>query len=178
MPLLLLIVDKRRWDRREELNWLSQGDIPADPLGNLKTLFQELSVWHIDDDRSNLGRVIAALAAMRERFTRFDYALFDLQLAQELSIEVQETPGTTPDTQANIWHRDLVQLSADTLVRLAKAMWSTCSTDRVPEGEVARSITEAVELGRIALSKLNEKMRAEVSAILGPSRPRGSAARP
>jgi hypothetical protein len=47
-----------------------------------------LSVWHIEDDRSNLDVVIAALAATRQNVDKFEYGLFDQEIADRLGIKV------------------------------------------------------------------------------------------
>ena len=69
--------------------------MPADPLGDLVTKENRLSVWQIDDDRSNLGDVIAALAASRDFLDTFDYALFNDELLAQARITRSRSAGVT-----------------------------------------------------------------------------------
>jgi hypothetical protein len=77
MPLILRKIRKARWYQydRSDFPWLLEEDIPADPLGDLATNDNELSVWQINDDKSNLPRVAAALAANCDDISNLDYAL-------------------------------------------------------------------------------------------------------
>jgi len=79
MPLYLLMINKRKWDRLN-VPWLKPNQIQADPLGDLRINEGALSVWHIEDDESNLDLVIAALVATRQNFDKFEYGLFDQEI--------------------------------------------------------------------------------------------------
>jgi hypothetical protein len=72
MPFILRTIRKDRWYRIEDVPWLEEGDIHADPLADLNTKANELSVWLIEDDRSNLNRVVSALAATRTHISNLD----------------------------------------------------------------------------------------------------------
>ena len=114
--------------------WLGSDDVPADPLGDLSTLDNKLSVWYVDDAQQNLGRVSAALAAGREKIDKLDYALIDIDTLTRLGIESKKTPGESPDDHANKnWHYDLHRLSGKALTSLAKAI--------LPQTESRGSIT-------------------------------------
>lgn len=111
MPLVLRTIRQSRW-LEDSFPWLEEGDAPADPLGDLATQDNELSVWIIDDEKSNLNQVVAAMAATRGHLSNLDFALFDLRFLSELNIKIAITTGGTPDKEVNTWHRDLVKLSA------------------------------------------------------------------
>ena len=66
MPLFLRIIRKAKWYKNEQVPWLPEGELQADTLTDLSTKSNELSVWHIEDDRSNLEQVVTALAAGRD----------------------------------------------------------------------------------------------------------------
>ena len=105
------------------------------PIRDLEPDNNTLSVWYIEDDRSNLERVAVALASTRDTFSNFDYALVDEQLLSALNIKVVQTDGITPDQEANTqWHRDLVELSDADLIALARTieeLLGTAKTDIV-----------------------------------------------
>jgi hypothetical protein len=74
MPLMLRKIRKARWYQHNQADfpWLLDEDIPADPLGDLVTNDNELSVWQINDDKSNLHRIAAALAANSDDISNLD----------------------------------------------------------------------------------------------------------
>lgn len=163
MPFILRTIRKARWYKIEDVSWLEKGDVPADPLADLNTKANELSVWLIEDDRSNLNQVVTALAATRTHISNLDYALLDMQLLPELNIKVRHTTGGTPDEKANVsWHRDLVELSAFKVVELAKSILAKAERKRVPETEIRRLIIQAIASGRIEPTKLQESIRGKM----------------
>jgi hypothetical protein len=138
--------------------------MPADPLADLNTESNKLSAWLIEDDLSNLERVSVALAAGRDRIDDFDYALFDQRLLKELNIDMLDTRGTTPDAEANSWHRDLVHLSAERLGELARAIWVHGQTDRRLKKQMAEAVTGAVKTGRLDRARMKEKVLSQIGA--------------
>lgn len=96
MPLVLRKIRKSKWYKTERVSWLEEGQLQADALADLKTTNNELSVWHIEDDKSNLEEVVAALAANCDDVSNLDYALFDQQLLSEIDIRIKATKGGSP----------------------------------------------------------------------------------
>jgi hypothetical protein len=112
-------IRRARWYKQEIQPWLQKDEIPADPLGDLKTTGNGLSVYLIDDEKSNLGRVVCALAATRDRIQHFDYLLFDWDILLSTGITVKRSEGKTPDCAVNELHCDLAELSGQKLLALA-----------------------------------------------------------
>jgi hypothetical protein len=135
--------------------------LPAAPLGDLKTTVDSvLSVWQIQEDRSNLEEVVAAIAAKRESSDKFDYALFEIELLAAAGIRSESTPGNSADDTINDqWHRDLLELTSSKLVQLARSIYEHGSCERVPERRVNELISHAVEAGRIRRENLKENLR-------------------
>ncbi|MGA2598221.1 MAG: hypothetical protein ABSH09_14670 [Bryobacteraceae bacterium] len=122
MALLLRTVDKDyRWFKKEAAEFLAADDSPADPIADLRTDKNRLSVYVISDDRSNLERIVRAVAVGRQRVDHAAYVVFDSKVVEEAGIEIEEVPGTTKDVAINDWHRDLV-LSGKKLAALAKGI--------------------------------------------------------
>ena len=146
MPLILRMSrNKNRWCE-DKPSWLKNHEIHADPLADFVTTKNSLSVWRIEDNKSNLQRVIAALAAIRDSIDKFDYVLFDEKLLKECDIKVELTEGNSPDQEANAWHYDLLELSAQKLVKLAEAVWEDKpEADRVMPKKVRNWVVEAKE---------------------------------
>lgn len=65
MPLILRKIEKGRWNSDPQaVPWLPPGEVQAQALLDLAPKDNGLSVWLIEEDRSNLDRVVAALAGV------------------------------------------------------------------------------------------------------------------
>ena len=164
MPLLLRKVTKPKWNHSLDLSWLRQGEMPADPMADLKTEDNKLSLWHVEDDESNLDQVVTAIAATRDYLDNVDYVLLDQRDMLHLDIHVAKTTGDTPLSEANLWHCDLTHLSAHKLVELAEVMWERCRIERRLKKAVRRLLVGAVESGRIDTSRLKDARRNEIGS--------------
>ena len=160
MPFLLRAIRRNRW-RPELPTWLGSDDVPADPLGDLSTLDNKLSVWYVDDAQQNLGRVSAALAAGREKIDKLDYALIDIDTLTRLGIESKKTPGESPDDHANKnWHYDLHRLSGKALTSLAKAILpQTESRARLLPKKVEELIKAGLSNAELDFERLKPEVR-------------------
>lgn len=162
MAIMLRKIEQRRWYKKM-LSWLGQDEIPADPLADLKTTQNNLSVFYIKEDYSNLNDVIAAIAATRDCAANFDYLLFDEEVCSELSVEIEDTIGATRDEDVNRkWHRDLMKLSADKLLKLSKVIYKKGERKRIQEKEIPKIIAEASLAGKIPIDTLKVNLRQKV----------------
>ncbi|MGE5443847.1 MAG: hypothetical protein ACM3SR_04500 [Ignavibacteriales bacterium] len=162
MPFFLRKIRKSKWYRHNDVPWLAEGELQADALRDLLTSSNQLSVWHIEDDRSNLERTIAALAANVTDNSNFDYALFDQQIVYEIGIKVEskKTKGASPDEEVNSWHCDLIELSASKLRELAKAIQTKAEIERIQVQDVIQLVAESISSGRIDRTKVKLKSEA------------------
>lgn len=146
------------------MEWLPPGELQADSLLDLETEGNTLSVYRVEDDRSNLDRLIAALAANRDDPVNFDYALFDIGAVDELKIRAEQAQGDTPDRTVNdTWHHDLRDLTVGQLTGLARTVAGGVR-DRVPRKHVIRLIRHAVAAGLLDASRMKEKLLAKIGA--------------
>ena len=75
-----------------------------------------LSVWHVEDDESNLPRIVAALASGRQHVDKIDCALIDEPSLLALGIRVEAAAEACADEEASLrWHRNLIRLTASHL---------------------------------------------------------------
>jgi hypothetical protein len=170
---VLRLVKQARWDVREGHDWLPQGDIPAAPLADFTNTSQHcLSVWFVDSEEL-VNRVVGALAASREKADVLDYVLFPQNYLKAAEMEVREIPGRTPDENVNRCHRDLIHVSADKVVLLAKRIWHRNPEDildskvkRVYTQDVIHLVVKAVRRERISLERLKPKLRAAIRTRL------------
>ena len=121
MALLVRKVRHDRWVCEDAEPLLQIGDVPADPLPDLQTERNLLSVWELESDRSNLTRIVRALSLGPDKVDHTGFVVFDSEHLDPAQIEIQENPGTSPDGAINHLHRDLV-LSGKKLVALAHVL--------------------------------------------------------
>lgn len=164
VPQFLFRITKRKWDKLN-VQWLQPNDIQADPLGDLRITDGTLSVWYIEDDRSNLGLIVTALAATRQKFDKFEYGLFDQNVLDIVDVLVKKKPGDTPIENANVWHRDLVELNIDKATTLVKTIFNGLEKKRLLPDAITARILDAVHAGDINLQKVNKPMREKISEL-------------
>jgi len=157
MPYVLRKIKQGRW---WPTAWLSSDDdLPADAMSDLKTEGNELSVWWVNDDQSNLETIIAALAANCEFVANFDYALIRLADLDSLSLTVRESFGKTPCPGANQYHRDICELTGRKLLEIGLAIFRQSETrQRFPQRQVIDLLHIALTSGWIDRSRLNESL--------------------
>ena len=159
MPLLLHTVRQARWLKEPAAEWLRSGDVPADAVSDLRTTDNKLSVWEVAEDRSNLERIVRAIAVGRHEIASTGYIIFDSALLTEVGIDSMREKGATQDATANEWHRDLVQLSGNKLVALTRGV-----LERGESGVVLKKrLLELVAAG-VEAKELPEKCRAMLPA--------------
>lgn len=161
MALLLRKITKPNWYDFSEIAWLPSGSFPADPLADLCTKSNRLSVWRVETDRSDLEQVMIAVAAAGSYATNIDYALFDEALLSQISVKMVECPGSSCYAKVNGSHRDLIELSAEKLVAMAKVIMSHGYRERITEGKILRLLKKAVDRGDIQKDQLKEKLRTQ-----------------
>ena len=164
MPLLLRSVNKAKWHNHwSGIPELSQ--IPADPLWDLRTQSNKLSIWWIEKDMSNFDAVISAIAATKDTFANVDYALIDSEAMLALSFKTEHTQGDTPHLDANQkWHRDLISLTAQGLVLLAQQVYAS-EMKRLSERSVAELLQKSFALGQLSVDKLKPTLRDKLQQL-------------
>ncbi|MHC4135086.1 MAG: hypothetical protein ACYS0K_08885 [Planctomycetota bacterium] len=158
MAFYLRRITKARWLRPDE-KWLPDGEVHADPIVDLRTEKNELSVWSVDDSRANFDRVVTALGGTGEFVSNVDYALVEDRLIKELGIRVQQSAGATPDDQANeSWHYHLTELTGAKILQLALLIAFRSERDRVRERAMRTLLLDAISAGTIARDRLDENL--------------------
>ena len=112
-----------RWYLYPEIAWLPVGEALGDALRDLRTERGVLSVFEVADDASkaHVERIVVAIAAKgKDEPVDLAYRLFDPRdvAAPEIPVDAKER-GETGADDINDAHRNLVQLSAEKLGRLA-----------------------------------------------------------
>ena len=148
MTLVLRTIRKSSW-YSENYPWLPNNDFPADPVTDLRTTDNSLSVWEIDEDRSNLQRVVTALAGNRDRIEKIDYVIFAKRTIADVSIKTKKSKGGTSDEGVNGWHLDLVEISAKKLLSLAKAIYDEGERYRILGKKIEKLLGDGIKSGQI-----------------------------
>jgi hypothetical protein len=148
MALLLRKVKTSRWFKEPAASFLEVDDVPADPFTDLQTKENVLSVWEVEKDRSNLMRVVRAIAVGCQRIDHTGYILFDSEQLVFAEIPVQTSKGLSDDKGINDRHRDLV-LSGRKLLALAKLLMRHGETGTITKPELIESVEEGIRSGEL-----------------------------
>lgn len=148
MPLLLRTVRHDRWLKEEAAPFLAVDDVPADPVCDLQTKQNLLSVFEVEQDRSNIERIVRAVAIGKQVIADTGYVVLDSDLLPAAGIEVRDSAGGTLDKEANAWHRDLV-VSGNKLVALTKAILRNGESGIVLKVRLRELVEEGKRNGQI-----------------------------
>ena len=171
MAKLLRKVDKRhRWFKAAAQAHLDAGDVPADPLGDLRTTGNKLSVYQVDEDESNIERIARALACGREHLAEVGYVLFDLSVLAKASIELDRNDGKTLDSAVNQCHADLVDLTGNKLVALARLNLLEGESDTILKKRIVQLVLEGLNSNELP-EKVREKLPKNLATDAEADRP-------
>jgi hypothetical protein len=133
--------------------------VQADALSDLRTDDNALSIYLIQYDRSDLDRVVAAIAACGDHVSNFDYALFDESVIHDANLKIVNRPGNMPDQVVNAsHHRDLIELTTGSLLLLVNAIRDAPRERKMPK-EIHELLSNAIREGNLALDRLKSTLR-------------------
>ena len=123
MPQYVRKVDIRKWlpDRDISLDWLDTDDVEADAVSDLRTRDNTLSIFEIENE-TMAKRAIATVSAGSTSHNYIGYIMFDDDFLNRLTIEIDDEKGHTNDTEVDLWHRNIINLSGKKLVQLGIAL--------------------------------------------------------
>lgn len=163
MSYIIRKIRKSKWYKNQNVFWLSEGELQADALSDFSTKDNKLSVWVVNNDKSNLHQIIAALTSKADRISNFDYVLLEENHLQLLGIKQIPTKGETHDSKANdTCHIDLVELTAEKLFKLVKIAYEHGTIDRIMNKEVKRIVSSSLERGNIDISSLSNTLQEQL----------------
>ena len=164
MAFLLRIVTNPKW---VPPSWMPAGEVPADALTDLRANSNELSVWRVESDHSNLNTALAAAASNRERLDKLDYTLLDETLLPSMSIKCVRSDGKSPHAIANdSMHRDLVELTVQKVAQLAYEMMPL-ARKRVTQTEVRKLLTDELQKGTLNPQKMDSTLLRQLTPSPG-----------
>lgn len=161
--LLRGIGNKAWWDKsRDDFSWLGEDDLIADVLKSLSTVDGALSTYIIDDEKTTIDRVVAALASGRTKIENFDYMLVPADVVLT-NFQSDNTTGKTPDSEVNGWHLDIVHLTPAKLFRLAYILRNHKeSLSRMPKPNVKSALQTSKNRGFLDMEKVSDNVVKEL----------------
>jgi hypothetical protein len=166
VPSFLIKVTWGRW--QSDPPWLSAGELQAAALFDLRFSNNKLSMWKIEDDSSNLERILSALATSsgKTSIDNVDYVLLDQNLVQALGVKIEKSSGGTPDSVANRdWHYDCIELCVSDIVNIAKRI-KTATISRKKEAEVKQMIQRGLKAKHIDIAQIEEPLKSKLLALI------------
>jgi hypothetical protein len=153
------------WDQSlSDYDWLNSDEIPADPLGDLQTKKNTLSIYIIGDDNSKLERCISAYAANRNDIEEISFVLFDENVIKNIGIKYkQNNNGLLLDEFINSLHYDLYELSSQKLIELTNNIYGKCFCDIKDRVQVTQLIYTSIENKWINESQLNRGIKKQLA---------------
>lgn len=166
MAFLLRKIKKGRWYKHEAVPWLKQDELQADALLDLQTKGNKLSIWRVEDDRSNLNRIIAALVSTCDNATNIDFALLKQSIIDTLDIKIEKANGDSHDHELNqTCHLHLVELTTAKLYKLLQEIQKPGIRGRCLEKQVINLVIEATRTGKIPRTKLSQTIQNKLDQI-------------
>ena len=171
MTLFVRKINFQKWVPENPLTALDDDDIEADPVGDLATENNSLSIFAITDDATAL-RAAAAIIIGRGgkiKWQELGYVIIPEELLHKLDIEPIPDPpgGDTKDNEVNKWHINIGDLSGKKVVHLAKAINDECSLKQIFPAQLYVALATCVREGGVILKDIQDKdARNEVSKLL------------
>jgi hypothetical protein len=162
--IIRIVSSKRRFDEPDpdENPWLGENEIPADAVTDLKTSKNELSIFKVENDSSDIERVVSAFASRRDSFANVDFVYFDSIIFEEIirqhGLKTNNNLGATPDKEVNKWHCNIVELTDRKVIELAKAMIYQGEKGRKDKKKIKRLIEDACSQKKLAEKEMNQKL--------------------
>lgn len=161
-------ISRAKWNPK---HGLGGGELPADAVtGDLRTTENALSFWRCGDGTD--GEVLEAVLAIVSGGDRIDK--LDMVWVAEADLQTdgqtwKDTDGRTPVVSLVKQHLDVHRLDYVRLGRIAERVVGAIAGGRyrrLTKKRVTKLVADAVEQERVALSDLQEKVRADVRKVL------------
>lgn len=166
---LARMITRSKWQAREGF---AADEIPADAItADLRTAGNALSFWQCGEatDKEVLD-VVLAIAAGRDRVQKLDIVwIVEEELVRD-GLETRPSRGRTPIARQVERHVDICHLDYGRLGKIGEQVALAIRKDRwkrFRQQQILTLLVAAVGDGRVSLSDLAIKPRAEVQAKLG-----------
>ena len=158
LSFFLRKIRKAKWYRSPDVAWLPAGELQADAMGDLQTSYNSLSVWKVEEDKSDLEDILTAVASTQDHLSHVDYVLISDKALDKLWIKRKYVLGGSHYPDMNNRHVDLTELTASQLYDLAKSILTVGEKIRVPEKTVGKLLAAAAKTGVIKMTDLRKSL--------------------
>lgn len=139
----------------QQVPWVPEGEFKADPLGDLPTTKGALSMWRLDEGRSEYH--IAAAVAALQRPGNLDYFLIDEDALYSRGFMLEQCPGNSADPNlSKKCHLDIVRLTEKRLLELAALFREEGETRICTQPLIIQTLADGLEQGRIDRAQIKE----------------------
>ena len=141
--------------------WLDPDFILADALRNFTSSKNELSVFLLEND-DQIELILSAIVASSKSLDNTDYVIIDRSLIDSLDIAIEEDLGKTLNNSINKLHLNLTQLSAEKVLKLARAIQEQGQIGRINKNRIAAAIQRQIVEGHLNENELTDEVRDKV----------------
>lgn len=149
MSLLVRKIEQAKWLQNDILNG---ADVSADAITNcMKTKCNALSTWHIDNEEE-LDYAVLAIVAGHDHLDSIDVVWLSQEDLPERGLSVENSRGDTPLEEWADKHTDIVDLSYQSLGRLADCIVTCFREERVKRytrSALKQLLRDAITSGRL-----------------------------
>lgn len=171
MYYLRKLIKRNNWTKYHgetdyrNLSWIKyKNDFPSEIIfKELNADNNELSFYRIDQDKSNLERVLAALGANRESIKHIDYVLINVDIIKYRKFNFIKTPGLTPDININDnYHWIFQEITGYQLAKLTKLILDSGVFKRIKPRDMTRCIANSLQSGHLERTRINSNILAKI----------------
>jgi len=138
--------------------------VSSDLLRDFASSAATLSVWRVEDDRSNLDIVLTGFTAVWDKLDKLDFVLLDYAEVEAITGTLAITDGSTPFKPAVAEHRDITNLTIGKLVRLIEMTRRRDERffQRKTVKEIATLLDTAITDGTLDASTIKPKLHEDI----------------
>ncbi len=155
MNYLIRVLNGERWNFEY---FEPEKPFKANPLADLRTDNDNLSVFEFDEDKNNLNDILLGFASKRYGISKLQYIELDPSELTEIGfamIDAKEE-GNTPIEAANNAHKNIQINSADKLITLAKHIYNKIENiQTVKSKKIKNLLEESLSNGSLDGNDLN-----------------------
>lgn len=136
----------------------------------MKTQQNAISTWAIkQDDPSERANAVLAMASSFTSLDTIDVVILDASHVESFGLRLEQTSGNTCVSELADTHRDIVNLTYQSLGVLATLI-ANCITDervqRFTKSELRKILISAVQSGMVELAQLNDNVQKKLKGHL------------
>lgn len=150
-------INTKKWSSTSP-GWVIDDDIEADPIGDLVTSKNKLSVYEISN-HDEACRAIATVIAGSMNPVSIGYVIIEHSELEHLGCNVERSTGETVDEEVNSWHRDIVQISGRKLLQMAIMIRDNhkAQVGELFEAQVGKILAQSIQAGHLKKDSLKIK---------------------